>query len=159
MLTGIGGKTKREIRELLSVVTLDGRVLEQEPTVELKVTLTRSQAAKLDRAFEVLAACGHTPEMSQVLEQALDALLWRRNEGRCSWRYSNGERCSEKKMLEIDNITMVCRGGDNNGENLTLRCRFHNQVRAEQLLGAVFMEGKRHQSLNILVLPTDFMGT
>jgi len=68
-------------------------------------------------------------------------LIWHKNEGRCSWRYSNGERCSEKKMLEIDHITMVCRGGDNNGENLTLRCRFHNQVRAEQLLGAVFMEG------------------
>lgn len=62
-------------------------------------------------------------------------LIWHRDEGRSSWHYPNGERCTEKKMLELDHITMVCRGGDNSTKNLTLRCRFHNQLRAKQMLG------------------------
>lgn len=187
LLNGIRGKSKRAIREFLSTVALDGQILEQEPTIEFKITLTKSQTKKLDRAFEVLAARGQIPELSQVVEQALDALLWRRdplqkaerakkrsekiatapaqaanvtsapvptapaqrpkivsgrrvqipaavrhqiwlvNEGQCSWHHPGGERCFEKKMLELDHIHMVCRGGTDDAENLTLRCRFHNQ--------------------------------
>jgi hypothetical protein len=42
-------------------------------------------------------------------------------------------------MLELDHIDMWCRGGEHSAENLTLRCRRHNQFSANEQLGAEFM--------------------
>jgi len=214
LLPRIKGKSKREVKELLSVITESGEIIEKEPTVDFKLTLTKSQVEKLDRAIAVLAASGHTPELAQVFSAALEALLWRsdpmqkaeraakrqerkrkvtlgtapaqrtitiekrevrstlpapaqqtppqrrlhipngvrhqvwlRDQGRCTWSYPSGERCQEQKMLELDHQTMVCLGGDHSLENLTLRCRFHNQVKAEIVLGQNFMKQKRTPTL------------
>jgi hypothetical protein len=212
LLAGIKNKNKRQVRELLSVVTNDGQIIESEPTVEIKLTFTKSQMEKLDRAVEVLAARGKNPGMNEVLIQAVDDLLWRRDpvlkaeraqkiagrrarvllqgaalaqaeisnenldspslpaapaqagkrttipssfrhhvwlrdQGQCTWKHPSGERCSERKMLELDHLLMVCRGGENEVNNLTLRCRFHNQIRAETLLGRGFMDQHRAASI------------
>ena len=52
-------------------------------------------------------------------------------------------RCEERKMLELDHLHMVRRGGAHEVDNLTLHCRFHNQVRAEILLGRDYMAQRR----------------
>jgi len=69
--------------------------------------------------------------------------IWLRDGGRCTFVHANGERCKERKMLEVDHLMMVCRGGTNDEENLALKCRFHNQFIAERQLGNVFMADKR----------------
>ncbi len=80
LLAGIKNKNKRQVKELLSVVTLDGQIIESEPTVEIKITLTQSQMAKLDRAVEVvLAARGKNPGLNEVLVRAVEDLLRRRD--------------------------------------------------------------------------------
>jgi hypothetical protein len=66
-----------------------------------------------------------------------------RDLGQCTWWHADNTRCTETAMLEFDHIVMVCRGGTNDVENLTLRCRRHNQYRAERELGREFMEHKR----------------
>lgn len=71
--------------------------------------------------------------------------VWLREGGQCSWRHPDGVRCAEKKMLELEHIEMVWRGGSEELNNLTLRCRYHNQVQAEQILGFRYMEMKRHR--------------
>ena len=43
-------------------------------------------------------------------------------------------------MLEVDHIVPVARGGLNTLENLTLKCRHHNQWRAIQMFGEKHME-------------------
>lgn len=72
--------------------------------------------------------------------------VWLRDEGQCTFHYGNGERCKERKMLEIDHKIMVCRGGTNDESNLILRCRHHNQFLAELELGKDFMAMKRRSS-------------
>ncbi|RYZ50889.1 MAG: HNH endonuclease [Proteobacteria bacterium] len=72
--------------------------------------------------------------------------VWLRDGGRCTFTHGNGERCKAKMMLELDHKVMVCRGGENTEENLTLRCRYHNQFVAELNLGADFMKRKREES-------------
>ena len=226
LLAGIKNKNKRQVKELLSVVTLNGQILEKEPIVEIRLTLTKSQMAKLDRAVEVLAARGKNPGLNEVMVQALEDLLqrrdpvekaaraqkiaerrtgkmpevtapaqleylteelefsslssapaqsellaerqflstfpsvaqptkrnpvpssvrhqvWLRDQGQCTWQHRDGKRCGERKMLELDHLLMVCRGGLSELGNLTLRCRFHNQIRAEILLGRTYMEQRR----------------
>ncbi len=48
-------------------------------------------------------------------------------------------------MLELDHRTMYCRGGNHTVDNLTLRCRDHNQYEARIInLGEEFWQ----QTLN-----------
>jgi len=64
--------------------------------------------------------------------------VWLRDGGTCTFTRSDGNRCDEQWMLELDHIQMVCRGGTNDVENLRLRCRYHNRMQAVQELGESF---------------------
>ena len=50
-----------------------------------------------------------------------------------------------------DHIKAWCRGGDHSEDNLTLRCRRHNQAAAEQELGTGFMAQARKHAQKILL--------
>jgi hypothetical protein len=78
LLAGIKGKSKREVEELLSRVTLDGRCLDKEPVVELKIKLSKSQLQVLQRARQAFSASGHALSLPEVMVMALDDLLERR---------------------------------------------------------------------------------
>jgi hypothetical protein len=218
ILSGIKNKTKREVEGLLSRVTLDGKILDQEAEVELRIRLSESQLKTLDRAREVLSHGGHVPSLCEIFMKALgDSLekrdplrkaeraaarkerseskdqicdtlsgpnlkdinpspektwspdevavevaspeknagtsrpaipaairhaVWLRDRGKCTFEFPNGSRCGGKTMLELDHLTMWCRGGEHSVENLTLRCRHHNQFSAMSLLGVKYMTRK-----------------
>ena len=72
--------------------------------------------------------------------------VWLRDRGQCTWKHPGGSRCPERAMLELDHIKMWCRGGDHSEDNLTLRCRRHNQAAAEQELGTGFMAQARKRA-------------
>lgn len=71
--------SKREVEQFLSCLTPDGRLLDKEPEVEIRLVLTKSELALLDRAREVLAAAGHVPSNNEVVTKALGDLLIRRD--------------------------------------------------------------------------------
>lgn len=199
LLTEIKNRSKRDVEALLSQVTPDGRLLDREGQVELRIKLTKSQLKILDRAREVLSHGGQVPCLSDVVLKALDDLLekrdpmrkaerathrraksehpspgkdaesrmlaatlhsspgkdertkrpsvpagirhevWLRDAGQCTWTHAEGHRCTERSMLELDHIKMWCKGGEHRAENLTLRCRRHNQFAAMKKLGRNFM--------------------
>lgn len=221
LLTGMKGKSKREVEGLLSQVTADGRLLDKEPEIEIRLKLTKSQLEILNRSREVLSYGGHVPSLPEVIVKALGDLLekrdplrkaeraavrkeksggvaspgkeivqspavasmvpspekgiqrtsleaqlraspgkdgllarpgvpaavrhtvWLRDGGHCTWRHPDGSRCDERSMLELDHIEMWCRGGQHEADNLTLRCRRHNQYAAERELGSDFMDKAR----------------
>lgn len=51
-----------------------------------------------------------------------------RDRGQCTHRAATGERCSEKRWLEIHHIKPLSKGGITQLDNLTLICRGHHQV-------------------------------
>lgn len=67
----------------------------------------------------------------------------KRDEGRCTYRNDEGERCPARSHLEYDDIVPKGRGGRPTVDNLRLRCRAHNQLAAEQIYGEEFMRQKR----------------
>jgi hypothetical protein len=79
LIDGIRGRSRREVEELLSIVTVDGRIMDWEPEVEIRVRLSRSEMARLDRAREVLSYGGQVPGNAEVLVKALEDLLRRRD--------------------------------------------------------------------------------
>ena len=79
LLTGIKGKSRREVEGLLSRVTSDGRLLDQDEEVELRIELSSSQLKALDRAREVLSHSGHVPSLAEIVMKALGDLLEKRD--------------------------------------------------------------------------------
>ena len=83
------------------------------------------------------------PASRPAIPAAIRHTVWLRDRGQCTWRHSAGSRCPDRAMLELDHIKMWCRGGKHSEENLTLRCRRHNQATADQQLGTGFMTQAR----------------
>ena len=79
ILENIKGKSLRACKLFLSRVTSCGSLRPSEETIELKITLTKSQLALLERAREVLAAAAHVPSDAEVLVKALGDLLTKRD--------------------------------------------------------------------------------
>jgi hypothetical protein len=55
-----------------------------------------------------------------------------RDGGRCTARTRSGQRCPERRWLDIHHIQPVSRGGLASVENLTLLCRGHHQLLHER---------------------------
>jgi hypothetical protein len=72
---------------------------------------------------------------SRHVPHAVRKRVWSRDEGRCTFLGTLG-RCAETGGLEFHHIVPFARGGGTTVENITLRCRAHNQYEAEQVFGA-----------------------
>jgi hypothetical protein len=60
----------------------------------------------------------------------------RRDAGQCGYVAPNGVRCTERTFLEFHHIRAYALGGAATVENVSLRCRRHNQYEAELVFGA-----------------------
>lgn len=65
--------------------------------------------------------------------------VWERDGGRCTFRSDTGRRCEARSFLEYDHIEPVARGGRSGTGNVRLRCRTHNRLDAECVMGKGFM--------------------
>jgi len=55
----------------------------------------------------------------------------RRDDGRCAFVAPDGRRCTERTFLEFHHVQPYAKGGPATVENISLRCRRHNQYEAE----------------------------
>lgn len=69
--------------------------------------------------------------------------VYRQSRGVCQHRMPDGRCCGAKRMLEIDHVVPLSRGGRDDLSNLTLVCREHNHHRARLILGAETMDRYR----------------
>ena len=82
---------------------------------------------------------------SRHIPAAIRRTVRERDQGRCTYVTDDGHRCEARKFLEYDHKLPVARGGASTVANLRLRCRAHNQLEAERVFGAGFMEAKRQR--------------
>ncbi|PYQ39204.1 MAG: hypothetical protein DMF77_22125 [Acidobacteria bacterium] len=59
----------------------------------------------------------------------------RRNDGQCAFVAPDGRRCTERTFLEFHHRQPYAQGGPATVENISLRCRRHNQYEAEVIFG------------------------
>ena len=55
--------------------------------------------------------------------------------GHCAFVAKDGRRCTERAFLEFHHIRPYALGGPTTVENISLRCRRHNQYEAELVFG------------------------
>jgi len=70
----------------------------------------------------------HTPNASK-------RAAWRHDGGQCAFVAPSGQRCGERAYLEFHHIEPYALGGPSSPENISLRCRRHNQYEAERVFG------------------------
>jgi len=81
--------------------------------------------------------------------------VYQRDCGRCTYLDERGQRCCETRYLEFHHLQPFARQGAHVASNLTLRCRAHNALAAEQDFGPELMAKKcdscRHEALGAQV--------
>jgi hypothetical protein len=82
----------------------------------------------------------------RYIPNAVKQAVWQRDNGQCTFVSESGHRCEARTLIEYDHIDPVARGGYATVEKIRLRCRAHNQLEAERVFGAAFMEAKRGAS-------------
>jgi hypothetical protein len=60
----------------------------------------------------------------------------RRDGDQCAFVSKDGQRCTERTFLEFHHVQAYAHGGPATVENISLRCRRHNQYEAELVFGA-----------------------
>jgi hypothetical protein len=60
---------------------------------------------------------------------------WGHDGGQCGFVSKDGRRCTERAFLEFHHIRPYALGGPTSVENISLRCRRHNQYEAELVFG------------------------
>ena len=69
-----------------------------------------------------------------------------RDEGQCTFRGHDGQRCGETRHLHIDHIVPWSLGGPHEPSNLRLLCAAHNQLQADRAFGTGHMARfRRHE--------------
>jgi hypothetical protein len=79
------------------------------------------------------------PARRQQIAAAVRRVVWQRDAARCTYTDIRGQRCREQAGLELHHVSPHVRGGPATVDNLTLRCRAHNALAAEQDFGREWM--------------------
>jgi hypothetical protein len=74
---------------------------------------------------------------------AVRRAVFERDEGCCTYADASGQRCRETHGLELHHSKPFARGGGHTEHNLTLRCRAHNALAAEDDFGRDFIAVER----------------
>jgi hypothetical protein len=80
-----------------------------------------------------------TNPSSRHIPAAVRRLVYEKDAGRCAYRDTYGRRCAKRHELEFHHKNPFALGGDHSPANLTLMCRAHNTLLAEQDYGKEVM--------------------
>jgi hypothetical protein len=72
---------------------------------------------------------------SRDVPSRIKRAVGRRDGGQCAFVSRDGHRCAERTFLEFHHIQAYALGGEATVENISLRCRRHNQYEAELVFG------------------------
>ena len=140
----IGEETREKLDEL------QGLLSHQIPDGDPAKILDRALDALLVQARKKKAALTEKPRATREKKNRNRGIpartrreVFERDAGRCSFVDARGRRCASNWQVEFHHIVPYSCGGTHAPENITLRCRAHNQYEAELDFGAGFMEARR----------------
>ncbi|MEK7790318.1 MAG: HNH endonuclease [Deltaproteobacteria bacterium] len=73
--------------------------------------------------------------MTRYIPQKVRRIVFKRDQGECSYESANGKRCGERNFIQMDHLRPFALGGESTEENLRILCAKHNQWRAERTFG------------------------
>jgi 5-methylcytosine-specific restriction endonuclease McrA len=88
----------------------------------------------------------HPRRRGRHVPAAVRCAVFERDGRRCTYADTSGRRCAETHILELHHLKPFARGGEHTAQNLTLRCRAHNALAAEEDFGRELIELARSAS-------------
>jgi hypothetical protein len=88
----------------------------------------------------------HPRRRGRHIAASVRRAVFERDQGRCTYADDSGRRCAETHGLELHHVMAFARGGEHTEANLTLRCRAHNALAAEEDFGRELIEFVRGAS-------------
>jgi 5-methylcytosine-specific restriction endonuclease McrA len=101
----------------------------------LLAKLEKQRLAKVRRACDVR----RTSTRRGYVSRAVRREVFERDGESCTFVDGRGRRCEARTLLELDHIVPRAEGGPDDASNLTVRCRSHNRLSAEQHFGREHM--------------------
>ena len=84
------------------------------------------------------------PPPTRAIPAAIRREVWLRDRGRCAFVDQRGHRCGATRAVEYHHVQPFGKGGKHGPDNVTLRCRAHNQYQADLDFDRTFMNEHRH---------------
>jgi 5-methylcytosine-specific restriction endonuclease McrA len=103
----------------------------------------RDHEASRQRGAEAPAPRQRGQRPSRHVPASERRAVWEKDGGRCSYVDERGERCRETSGLEIHHEQAFAKGGPSTRENLSLRCKAHNDLAAERDFGRELVMRKK----------------
>jgi hypothetical protein len=75
------------------------------------------------------------PLPSRAVPRAVKRAVWSRDGGQCAFVSVDGRRCTEREFLQFHHVQAHAKRGPATVDNISLRCRRHNQYEAELVFG------------------------
>jgi 5-methylcytosine-specific restriction endonuclease McrA len=101
-------------------------------------------AESVPRQPRDLAARDNVPrQRGRYIPAAVRREVFERDTARCTYVDGSGQRCRETRCLELHHLVAFARGGPHQASNLTLRCRAHNSLAAEEEFGRELLEERQ----------------
>jgi hypothetical protein len=75
------------------------------------------------------------PPLPRTIPRAVKRGTYAKDEGRCRFVSAEGSRCTQRVFLEFHHVETYAKGGEATPENISLRCRAHNQYEATLVFG------------------------
>jgi hypothetical protein len=85
--------------------------------------------------FETDNRVRHERPSSRYIPTAVKRAVWYRDRAQCAFMSASGRRCAERNFLELHHIHPYALDGPATVENISLRCRRHNQYEAAVIFG------------------------
>jgi len=106
----------------------------------------RSPSKRSPRASAPEAKQEQPRQRGRYVPAAVRRAVFARDQGRCTYCDETGQRCRETHGLELHHLRAFALGGEHTAENITLRCRAHNMLAAEQDFGKDLVERAKDSS-------------
>jgi len=141
----ISGKARASLRRAQELLGFQVRANDVAQVLELALgalveKLEKKNCARTDRPRRVPPPRSQDPH---YIPADVKRAVRERDGDQCTFRNAAGERCPERKALEIHHIVVPEHGGKATLSNLALLCGPHNQLEAERTYGFEFMKHKR----------------
>ena len=118
------------------------------PTGDAGAIVERALALLLERVESAKVGAAKNPRPSPPIRSGTDGstpsrqlarhdkrTAWSRDGAQCAFVAPDGRRCSERVFLEFHHVRPYALGGPGTADNISLRCRRHNQYEAELVFG------------------------
>jgi hypothetical protein len=121
-----------ELRALMRHLVPDGDIAKilGKAISALLAQMRKQKFAEISNPRERKSSAPRDEPASRHIPAAVRRAVWQRDGGRCTYVSAGGRKCDSREFIEFDHVNSWSKTRAHPVDEITLRCRAHNQLRA-----------------------------